>query len=78
MINTQRDRVYAERRRALLSSTLDQQMVEYAERTCDDILEASISVKADTVFPASMMGTCRRSMLRAPQRLREQTVPAFV
>lgn len=39
VVNTQRDRVYAERRRALLSDDLSPLMVEYAERTCDDILE---------------------------------------
>lgn len=39
VVNTQRDRVYAERRRALLSDSLRPAMIEYAERTCDDILE---------------------------------------
>lgn len=39
VINTQRDRVYAERRRALLNDDLSPLMVEYAEKTCDDILE---------------------------------------
>jgi hypothetical protein len=39
VVNTQRDRVYAERRRALLSDNLAPAMIEYAERTCDDILE---------------------------------------
>ena len=40
MVNTQRDRVYAERRRALLAPDLAALMVEYAEKTADDILEA--------------------------------------
>ena len=40
VLNTQRDRVYGERRRALESDDLSVQMVEYAERTVDDILEA--------------------------------------
>lgn len=31
--------VYGERRRALMASDLSPQMVEYAERTVDDILE---------------------------------------
>ena len=35
----QRDKVYAERRRALEASDLTPLMVEYAERTIDDILE---------------------------------------
>jgi hypothetical protein len=39
VVNTQRDRVYAERRRALLSGDLSPLMQEYAEKTCDDILE---------------------------------------
>jgi len=39
VVNTQRDKVYAERRRALLATDLTALMVEYAERTCDDILE---------------------------------------
>jgi hypothetical protein len=43
VVNTQRDRVYAERRRALLSDKLAPAMIEYAERTCDDILEVSPS-----------------------------------
>ncbi len=38
----QRIQVYAERRRALLSTDLGAQMVEYAERTVDDILEANV------------------------------------
>jgi hypothetical protein len=36
--------VYAERRRALLSDKLAPAMIEYAERTCDDILEVRSSV----------------------------------
>jgi hypothetical protein len=31
--------VYAERRRALLNDDLTPLMIEYAEKTCDDILE---------------------------------------
>lgn len=33
--------VYGERRRALMASDLSPQMVEYAERTVDDILDVS-------------------------------------
>uniref|UniRef100_A0A383WI89 chloroplast protein-transporting ATPase n=1 Tax=Tetradesmus obliquus TaxID=3088 RepID=A0A383WI89_TETOB len=47
VVNTQRDRVYAERRRALLSDSLRPAMIEYAERTCDDILEANVDKTAD-------------------------------
>lgn len=39
VVNTQRDKIYSERRKALLSKDLTAMMVEYAERTADDILE---------------------------------------
>ncbi|KAF7036415.1 hypothetical protein CFC21_047090 [Triticum aestivum] len=42
VLNSQRDRVYAERRRALASGSLESLIVEYAELTMDDILEANI------------------------------------
>lgn len=42
VLNTQRERVYAERRLALLAPDLSAKMVEYAEKTVDDILEANI------------------------------------
>lgn len=42
VLNSQRDRVYAERRRALVSDNLESLLVEYAELTMDDILEANI------------------------------------
>uniref|UniRef100_A0ACD5VNF5 Uncharacterized protein n=1 Tax=Avena sativa TaxID=4498 RepID=A0ACD5VNF5_AVESA len=42
VLNSQRDRVYAERRRALASRSLESLIVEYAELTMDDILEANI------------------------------------
>lgn len=41
MLNTQRDRVYADRRRALAAQDLSSQLTEYAERTVDDILEVA-------------------------------------
>ena len=34
--------VYGERRRALLASDLSAQMVEYAERTVDDVVEVGL------------------------------------
>ena len=40
VLNTQRDKVYLDRRRALASRDLSPLLVEYAERTVDDILEA--------------------------------------
>ena len=40
VLNVQRDKVYAERRRALLARDLSPLMLEYAQRTVDDILEA--------------------------------------
>jgi preprotein translocase subunit SecA len=42
VLNTQRDRVYADRRTALEASSLDPLLVGYAERTVDDILEANV------------------------------------
>ncbi|KAM3349197.1 hypothetical protein ACQJBY_022357 [Aegilops geniculata] len=42
VLNSQRDRIYAERRRALASGSLESLIVEYAELTMDDILEANI------------------------------------
>lgn len=42
VLNSQRERVYAERRRALEATDLQAQMIEYAELTMDDILEANI------------------------------------
>ena len=45
VVNTQRDKIYAERRRAVLATSLSQVMVEYAEKTVDDILEVRLSIK---------------------------------
>jgi hypothetical protein len=56
VVNTQRDRVYAERRRALLSTDLTPLMLEYAEKTCDDILEVRWVLCVDTVV--AIMGVC--------------------
>ncbi|XP_020255016.1 protein translocase subunit SECA1, chloroplastic [Asparagus officinalis] len=42
VLNSQRDRVYTERRRALESDNLQSLIVEYAELTMDDILEANV------------------------------------
>lgn len=42
VLNSQRDRVYTERRRALEANDLQSQMIEYAELTMDDILEANV------------------------------------
>lgn len=39
VLNSQRDRVYTERRRALESDNLQSLIIEYAELTMDDILE---------------------------------------
>ncbi|XP_078160962.1 albino or Glassy Yellow 1 isoform X1 [Carex rostrata] len=44
VLNSQRDRVYAERRQALVSDSLQSLIVEYAELTMDDILEANIGI----------------------------------
>ncbi|KAL5792054.1 hypothetical protein ACOSP7_000648 [Xanthoceras sorbifolium] len=42
VLNSQRDRVYTERRRALESDNLQSLLIEYAELTMDDILEANL------------------------------------
>jgi len=48
VLNIQREKVYAERRRALLSAgALDDQMVEYAELTVNDVLQANLDPAAD-------------------------------
>ncbi|KAI4349807.1 hypothetical protein L6164_010361 [Bauhinia variegata] len=46
VLNSQRDRVYTERRRALESDNLQSLLIEYAELTVDDILEANIGSDA--------------------------------
>ncbi|KAM7495753.1 hypothetical protein LguiA_020167 [Lonicera macranthoides] len=46
VLNSQRDRVYTERRRALESESLQALIIEYAELTMDDILEANIESDA--------------------------------
>lgn len=42
VLNSQRDRVYTERLRALTADSLEAQMLEYAELTVDDIVAANI------------------------------------
>ncbi|KAK1558261.1 hypothetical protein Q3G72_000482 [Acer saccharum] len=42
VLNSQRDRVYTERRRALESDNLQSLLIEYAELTMDDILQANL------------------------------------
>eukprot|EP00951_Prasinocladus_malaysianus_P018503 scaffold147891_cov35-Prasinocladus_malaysianus.AAC.1 len=44
VLNTQRNKVYANRRRALISESLESVMIEYAEKTVDDILEVYCDV----------------------------------
>jgi hypothetical protein len=45
VLNSQRDKVYAERRRALLARDLAPLMLEYAQRTVDDILEVRAGLR---------------------------------
>uniref|UniRef100_A0A061SHA1 Protein translocase subunit SecA n=1 Tax=Tetraselmis sp. GSL018 TaxID=582737 RepID=A0A061SHA1_9CHLO len=49
VLNTQRQKVYADRRKALCSSSLEPVLIEYAEKTADDILEANV----DPTLPAA-------------------------
>lgn len=44
VLNSQRDRVYTERRRALKSENLESLIIEYAELTMDDIVEVNRSL----------------------------------
>ncbi|XP_024018155.1 protein translocase subunit SECA1, chloroplastic [Morus notabilis] len=46
VLNSQRDRLYTERRRALESDNLQSLIIEYAELTMDDILEANVGADA--------------------------------
>ena len=47
VLNSQRDKVYSERRRALVEADHTAQMVQYAEQTMDDILEANLDPAVD-------------------------------
>ena len=56
MLNTQRDKVYLDRRKALVSQDLSPLMIEYAERTVDDILEVPpllTSIHSSNLPPAA-------------------------
>lgn len=46
VLNSQRDRVYTERRRALESEDLKSLLIEYAELTMDDILEVRLHLSS--------------------------------
>eukprot|EP00238_Polyblepharides_amylifera_P002298 CAMPEP_0196594432 /NCGR_PEP_ID=MMETSP1081-20130531/78383_1 /TAXON_ID=36882 /ORGANISM="Pyramimonas amylifera, Strain CCMP720" /LENGTH=941 /DNA_ID=CAMNT_0041918697 /DNA_START=228 /DNA_END=3053 /DNA_ORIENTATION=+ len=46
VLNQQREKLYSERKRALMSEDLSQVMIEYAEDTVDDIVGANIDVSA--------------------------------
>ncbi|PKU63459.1 Protein translocase subunit SECA1, chloroplastic [Dendrobium catenatum] len=46
VLNSQRDRIYTERRRALESKNLQSLIIEYAELTMDDILQANVGPDA--------------------------------
>lgn len=62
VLNSQRDRVYTERRRALVSDSLEPLIVEYAELTMDDILEVSclnsMAVKVKQVIYPQQLKLC--------------------
>jgi hypothetical protein len=59
VVNTQRDKIYAERRRALLAEDLAPLLVEYAERTSDDILEVRLRYSLPRCCLASVLGVAR-------------------
>jgi preprotein translocase subunit SecA len=54
VLNSQRDRVYVERRRALASDSLESLIVEYAELTMDNILEVSDCLQKMAVHEAEL------------------------
>ena len=45
VLNTQRNKVYSTRRQAVLAQDLSAQMIEFAEKTADDILEVRLFIK---------------------------------
>lgn len=59
VLNTQRDRIYSERRKALLAEDLAAVMVEYSEETMNDILEARPSRLLSASRLASPRGHAR-------------------
>ncbi|GBG68260.1 hypothetical protein CBR_g2809 [Chara braunii] len=58
VLNSQREKVYSDRRRCLVSQSLEPLMMEYAELTMDDILEANLppSVPREEWDTASLIG----------------------
>ena len=65
MLNTQRDKVYLERRRALLSADLSPLLLEYAERTVDDILEVDCALQRMRLVTLPKSG-CQADECRLP------------
>lgn len=53
VLNSQRDRIYTERRRALESDNLRSLITEYAELTMDDILEVNWLVAQQLIYSLS-------------------------
>ena len=86
MLNTQRDKVYLDRRRALGSRDLSPLLVEYAERTVDDILEVSHSPRGSpaplliTTVSAVLQHycTCSSASVRDTKAARHMHFPAQV
>ena len=64
MLNTQRDKVYGERRLALLTKDMSRQMIEYAQRTVDDILEVGRPVCIICAEAELLRMVCQRLKLR--------------
>lgn len=57
VLNTQRDRIYAERRKALLATDLSDLMLEYSEETMNDILEVRVALWCRSNIP-QLVTTC--------------------
>jgi len=70
VMNTQREKVYQLRRRALLSKDLSPQMVEFAERTIDDVLEANVDSRdPPTDWPLEQLANKIKQFIPALEEL---------
>lgn len=71
VLNSQRDRVYTERRRALEAKNLEAQMLEYAELTMDDILEVPAGPFSNCSLTGSLTSTLEEVVIFLRLHLKE-------
>jgi preprotein translocase subunit SecA len=67
VLNSQRDRIYSERRKALLSSSLESVILEYSEETMNDILEVRPSGARTLGRPNPRAAVLHTGLLRRGQ-----------